>query len=474
MADTESAPAAAAASDQAADHVLRAAAKLGVDIDHDEAERWIAAMTSESAGSVTVDVDTGVYGHRVTMADHDPAELERFRRIAAVVAVEDRPPQVLTALALSGSAAQNRIHRFPADVDFFERVHLRTDTQEQACALLAEVIRDKALASMRGVGYRLQEVKFGNWPEDGTHDGEPIARGTPISWAPPSVEAGRVTYHRTDGTSVHLTWEQVAHDPGWCKLDWILADAGAHGLVNASNVLDPTWEAPDGRIVALDGFLDPYFQEVYLDTGSLPVFSRLVKEMGADAVAEYVERLTGEVFKYTVEEPNYGKAARRVYNVFRITGRYDEAAYIRELFDEPVTALYQLAGLLRALDEAAEATEADGAFTPEVMVSQVDQLIMSAIVALDGPEEAEMVRRLLALRDALSGHREDEDRSGSIDLMRRDAMTAVNAYFERVLTEVPSIREYLDGVAVTYGTASAAADGRVDVATSVEASGAGA
>lgn len=467
MADTERAPA-AAASEEAAEHVRRAAARLGVDIDHDEAERWIAAMTAESAGSVTVDVDTGVYGHRVTMADHDPAELERFRRIAAIVAFEDRPPQVLTALALSGSAAQNRIHRFPADVDFFERVHLRTDTQEDACVLLAEIIRDKALASMRGEGYRLQEVKYGNWPEDGTLDGAPITHGTPISWTPSWVEAGRLTYHRTDGTPVDLTWEEVAHDPGWCKLDWILADAGAHGLVNASNVLDPTWEAPDGRIVALDGFLDPYFQEVYLDTGSLPVFSRLVKEMGADAVAEYVERLTGEVFKYTVEQPNYGKAARRLYNVFRITGRYDEAAYVRELFDEPVTALYQLAGLLRALEEAAEA---DGAFAPEVMVTQVDQLIMAAIVALDGPEEAEMVRRLLGLRDALSGHREDDDRSGSIARMRRDAMTAVNAYFERVLTAVPSIREYLDGVAATYGTASAAAEPRADVATSVDASG---
>ena len=45
--------------------------------------------------------------------------------------------------------------------------------------------------------------------------------------------------------------------------------------------------------------------------------------------------------------PNYGKAARRMYNVFRLTGRYREAAYLRELFDEPVTALYQVAALLR-------------------------------------------------------------------------------------------------------------------------------
>jgi hypothetical protein len=85
------------------------------------------------------------------------------------------------------------------------------------------------------------------------------------------------------------------------------------------------------------------------------------------------------------------------------------------------------------------------------MVTQVDQLIMAAIDALDGPEEAQMVRRLLDLRDALSGRVDDPDRSGSIAEMQRHAMTSVNAYFERVLTGVHSIRAYLDGVAATYG-----------------------
>jgi hypothetical protein len=175
--------------DDATECLLAAAARLGVDIDHDEAERWIAAMSADSSGSVTVDVDTGVYGHRVTMADHDPAELERFRRIARLVGFEDRPPEILTALALSGSAAQNRIHHFPADVDFFERVHLRTETEQEACALLADLIRDKALATMRGDGYRLQEVKFGNWPEDGTIEARrspraPRSPGNLRGWKP--------------------------------------------------------------------------------------------------------------------------------------------------------------------------------------------------------------------------------------------------------------------------------------------------
>ncbi len=44
--------------------VIDAARAMGVEIDGDEAGRWIAAMSAESTGSVTMDPDTGVYGHR--------------------------------------------------------------------------------------------------------------------------------------------------------------------------------------------------------------------------------------------------------------------------------------------------------------------------------------------------------------------------------------------------------------------------
>lgn len=433
--------------DEATARLLDSAEAMGIEIDRDEAERWIAAMSADSSATVTIDVNSGVYGHRVTMADHDTADLDRFRRMAVIVGFEDRPPQVLTALALSGSAAQNRIQRFPADADFFERIHIVADTREAACSVLADVIRDKAMATSHGDGYRLQEIKFGNWPEGGVAPEGPVTKGRPVSWTAAEVEAGFIGYERSDGTPATLTWDEAGRDPGWCKLDWVIADRVDGGLSNASNVLDPTWEAPDGAITPLDGYLDPYFQEVYLETDSIPLFSRLVKEMGADSVAEYVERLTEEVYKYTIKEPNYGKAARRMYNIFRLTGRYAEAAYIRELFDEPVTSLYQVAALLRTLDEAADAGDS---FETDAMTGQIDELIMTAITALEGRAEVEMVRRLLQLRDAIGRRAETQERADDMAYVRDEAMGAVDAYFKRVLTAVPSVAEYLAEVADTH------------------------
>ena len=308
--------------DEAIARVVASATRLGVELNEDEAAEWVAAMETEaSGGELVVDVETGVYGHRVTMLDFRPADLARFREMAKVVGFEDRPPQVMTALSISGSAAQSKINAFPADCDFFERVHIQADTREEACAILADLMREKALDTAIGPTHRLWEVKFGSHPMDGDQGRLPVSgrdrrcrgpsrRSGPARWRSPS---------RTGRDAVY-TWEDASREPGWCKLDWVIADSTRGQLANASNVLDPTWEAPDGTIVPLDGFLDPYYQEVYLEADSIPLFSRLVKELSADSVDDYVETLEHEVWKYTVKEPNYGKAARRMYNVFRMNG----------------------------------------------------------------------------------------------------------------------------------------------------------
>lgn len=425
--------------------IIDSAAAMGIEIDRLEAEDWISAMETESIGGrIQVDVDTGVYGHKVTMADYSPADLARFRAMGPIVGIPDAPPEVTTALALSGSAAQSKIQRFPADADFFERVHIRAATREDAIAILGRVIRDKALSTIGGHGHRLWEVKWGEHDEAGTVRGREVHSRSAISWSPEEVVAGVQQLVRPDGSVRSIAWDDAPGRPGWAKLDWVIADPSRGILANASNVLDPTWEAPDGAIVPLDGFLEPYFQEVYLETDSIPLFSRLVKQLGADAVDDYVDQLEHEVWKYTVKEHNYGKAARRLYNVFRLTGRYHEAAYLRELFDEPVTALYQVAALLMTVDDAASSGDA---FDQELLLAQVDRLIVASIDALEGKDEVDMVARLNRLRTAIVERGDADARGVEVDAARSAAMTAVNDYFKRALELVPTIQAYLDELA---------------------------
>jgi hypothetical protein len=211
-------------------------------------------------------------------------------------------------------------------------------------------------------------------------------------------------------------------------------------------MLDVTWEAPDGEITPLDGFVDPYFQEIYLEAESLPLFKKLIGELATDSVETYVAQLEHEVVKYATKDVSWGKVARRLYNIFRLTGRYPEAVYLRELFDEPTTVLYQIAALVRTLDEA-DRPGAD--FDTEVMVAQADTLIMSAIAALDGPAEADMVRSLTAVRTNLLEGGGAAGRSADVVRVKDDALRSVNEYFERRLRDVPTIAEYLEALLLT-------------------------
>jgi hypothetical protein len=206
-------------------------------------------------------------------------------------------------------------------------------------------------------------------------------------------------------------------------------------------MLDVTWEAPDGAILPLDGYLDPYFQEVYLEAESIPIFSKLARHVSADALDSYVAQLEGEVRKYLSHDVNYGKVAKRMYNIFRLTGRYEEAAYLRELFDEPATLLYQVWSLIRTLDDV---SKPGAQMDMDQLVAQSDSLILDVVKVLEGVQETEIVRLLLRLRDALTRLESGQGLTAEAEAARAEVINIVNNFFCDRLTAVPAIKDYMD------------------------------
>jgi hypothetical protein len=429
----------------ALERILDSAKRLGVELDEGEALQWLSAVSAaKGSADVMFDPKSGVFGHAVSMLDFSPEELAYFRRIGQLVEFNDQPGVVETALALSGSAAQSKIQTYPGDCDYFERVNILAETRQEACEILAGLIRTKALDAMGGPTYQLIEVKFGSYASDVQRGEEFHRAGTPISWGSEEVTAGRIEASTPDGKPLTIEWDAVASDPGWCKLDWVVADPVRGQLANASNMLDVTWEAPDGTITPLDGYLDPYFQEVYLEAESIPIFSKLARHVSADALESYVGQLEKEVHKYLGAHANYGKAAKRMYNIFRLTGRYEEAAYVRELFDEPATALYQFWSLIRTLDDV---VQKPGTITREALVHQADKLILTVVDALEGEQETEIVRSLLGLRDLLGQSEMGEAWKIQVEATRGEVINLVNNFFQERLTALPTIRDYMASMA---------------------------
>lgn len=421
--------------------VVASARRLGVELNEADALQWLAAMTAIRGEEVVVDQRSGTFGHRVSLLDFSDEDLAHFRRVGRLVEFSDVAGQVETALALSGSAAQSKIQTYPGDADYFERVNIIAPTREEACRLLGVIMHQKVRDTFRGPDYQLIEVKLGNYPQAMIHRGREQRAGAPIAWTGDEAMAGCIEGTTPDGDPVRVTWDEAARDPGWCKIDWVVADVPRQRLANASNMLDVTWEAPDGSITPLDGYLDSYFQEVYLDAASIPVFGKLVKHVSGDALDHYVRQLENEVRKYVGDHPNYGKAAKRMYNIFRLTGQYPEAAYLRELFDEPTTMLYQVGTLIRTVEESFQpGSDIDTA----TIVGQTDRLILAVIQSLEGEREAELTRQLLHLRgllaeDAWRGHL-----SPQVSAAQAEIANIVNNFFYEKLTGVPTILRFIE------------------------------
>ncbi len=422
--------------------ILDSAARAGMQVDAAEAEKWLQAVDTVGKEEITLDHRTGVFGHRVAMLDFSPDDLAHFRAVGALVEIPDEPGVVETALSLSGSAAQSKIQTHPGDADFFERVNIIAPTREDACKIIARVLRSKAMAKLDGPTYRFIEAKFGQFPADIVLGGNTTKAGSPIAWSADQVVAGKIEGTAPDGKPMVVTWDGVASNPGWCKLDWVVADPVRKEVANASNMLDVTWEAPDGSITPLDGFLDPYFQEVYLDQASVPLFSKLAQQVSADALDDYVEQLEKEVKKYLDRgHPNYGKAAKRMYNIFRLDGRYLEAAFLRELFDEPATVLYQLYALVRTIEEA---SGPDSEIEVATVIGQADQTIMEVVRTLEGAVEAELVAQLLEVRDGITAA--DGVDEQVVEAARDRLLNLVNNFFYEKMTSLPELRDYMASV----------------------------
>jgi hypothetical protein len=221
--------------------IVESARRIGVEIDQEAALQWLTSISSwQTQDALQVDARAGIFGHKVVMLDFSPDELAYFREIGRLVEFEDQPGVVETALALSGSSAQSKIQSYPGDCDYFERVNIIAPTREAACRILAGLMRDKALSAAKGPNYQLIEVKFGSYPFELVAEGWTSSTGSPIAWKPAQIAAGQLEGFRPDGTAAVVRWDEVVAQPGWCKLDWVVADPVRGRLANASNMLDVT------------------------------------------------------------------------------------------------------------------------------------------------------------------------------------------------------------------------------------------
>ena len=378
--------------------IIESAKRLGVEMDEADALQWLSAMALDD-DTFRFDKKTGVFGHRVSMLDFSPADLAHFRKLGKLVEFEDTPGKVETALALSGSAAQSKIQTYPGDADFFERINIIADTREEATGILANLMRVKALSTFKGDIYEFIEAKFGSFPFDFVRDGNLKKLVHRLPGADRMSRKGRSSELHQTATTLRSPGSKPLRTLAGAS--WIGSSRmpPASSWSTASNMLDVTWEAPDGSITPLDGYLDPFSKKSTWKQNrsrSLASWSSMSPVTRWMIMWPIGKRSAANI---TTKALNYGKAAKRLYNIFRLTGRYVEAAYLRELFDEPTTMLYQVWALIRTVDES---FQPGSEIKPEIISQQADKLILAVVETLEGEQESEIVRLLLRLKSLIA------------------------------------------------------------------------
>jgi hypothetical protein len=399
------------------------------------AGEWLAEVETERREETVLrQTKEGVFGLDTVVQDFDEKEIDRLRRIGAVIRSPERPG-VRSAIALAGSAAQTKFQLFPGDCDFFERVHIVAPTREAALATLASVMIDTVGNVFAHPDLQFAEMKLGIHKTDARRGEEIFKAGTPVSWTLGDMDARSINAEDADGQSVVIEMGEVAENPGFVKLDWIFADKDKDRIVAVSKVIDGTWESPEGQIVALDGVLDSFYQEVYLDPESKPHVERLIDRATPSGLREYVEQLEKEIIKYSdPEHGNWGKVAKRLYNIFRITNRTQPAMFLRQLFDDPAARLYQIPPSLYALSQVLGKRH----LAAETVGAQLDEMEDILKDTYTDTDLEDVIVKLRHIADTAEIERQE-----IIDELTEKANRQVSQYFEERLKEEPEIVGYI-------------------------------
>ncbi len=378
----------------------------------------------------------GVFGLDDVVGDFDASGVEAVREIATMIRTQPREG-IRAAMALAGSAAQSKFQLFPGDCDFFERVHIVAPTREDAVQTLASTMVESVALTFTNPHLQFVEMKLGLFPAPYSRDEQPVGAGSPISWGLAEVDARVVRVVDATGESHRLRMHEVALDPGFVKLDWVYADRDRRRVVPVSKVIDATWEAPDGTIVALDGVLDSFYQEVYLDPDSQVDVEKLVQHVSPDGLEKYLQQIAGEVAKYSdAAHENYGKVAKRLYNICRLLRRDADAGYLRQLFDDPPARLYQVGGTMHALSAAirADRLERD---TIVAQLAALEGTIADCYSGEDREEILALVRRLPEMDD-------DDELIAAADRIAEVSNQQVSSYFREKIAESSGLQSVYD------------------------------
>lgn len=396
-------------------------------IDRTKADAWISSMY-EDTDFIDVDKNNNILAPRVAMLDFvAPSDtLSLARQISAITKPNANATDLDTTIVLSmaGSTAQNRVQRFPGDLDFLARVVIEAESAAEARRGLAAIVADLVTRQPQhaDLDYDFIEVKYGK-----------TSTGAPITWSREEVIDGEKTI---DGQTYRFN---DASDHLFIKADWIFARHHDGLLLNTSVMFDPIWKKPDGSYQTLDASLDVFVQEIYLSAAdqAKQTITSLFNALPASLMDTYKTGMRGEIIKHA-KKNNYGKVAKRLYNLLKVERDFVSAVYVGEIFDEPTLKLYELWSRLKGVEEALTNSALDHGDCRAMM----DLMIREANQS-DLPNKPTYLNDLNRIRNGINTNMDNAAWSSDVRAVQTKMLNEVNQWIKPILEANPAVRAYL-------------------------------
>ncbi|VAW07291.1 hypothetical protein MNBD_ACTINO01-2153 [hydrothermal vent metagenome] len=159
---------------------------------------------------------------------------------------------------------------------------------------------------------------------------------------------------------------------------------------------------------------------------------------------EHIADLEDQIRELVADEPkDFAKATILIYDVFRLRDEPEQALEVARLLDLPAVVLFQVPPLVRAILEMGPTPTTA---TLDAALERIDDLGHLVIMVLDGDTDADIVRQLVDLSEAVRTPLQDPRRVETISAAADRLTHHVNAFFFDRLTAIPELRTYVVGL----------------------------
>ncbi len=185
------------------------------------------------------------------------------------------------------------------------------------------------------------------------------------------------------------------------------------------------------------GTQDPDMRSTPVNTFTGEPASAAMREAQIADLENQIRELVG------TEPKDFARATILIYDVLSLRDEPEQALAITRIFDLPAVVLFQVPPLVRMIlqmDPTPAPVDLDAA------VERIEDLSHLVIMALDGDTDADIVRQLVDLGEAVRTPPQDPRRAETISAAAARLTHHVNAFFFDRLTAIPALRSYVVGL----------------------------